>query len=130
PIDFPNAPSLEPRSAKLSASQRTLKHAFDTTLFPSVAPNLATTYRNWPTRFPDVRRLPLNNTDLGISKTTAIFESLRFQFRVEFLNAFNHPWFSNMDGQATNVTSPRFGWFRQEEGNQNRLIALVGRFVW
>jgi len=130
PIDFPNAPNLEARSAKLPADQVDLKKAYDTSLFPRTAPNLALTYRNWPTRFPDVRRYPLKNVDIGLYKNTPISERVTFQFRAEFLNAINHPWFSNMDGSSTNVTNARFGWFVQEEGNQNRLIAMVGKFIW
>jgi Carboxypeptidase regulatory-like domain/TonB dependent receptor len=130
PIDFPNAPNLEARSAKLTSSEVDLKKAYDPSLFPRTAPNLAITYRNWPTRFPDVRRYPLKNVDIGLFKNTRISERLTFQFRAEFLNAFNHPWFSNMDGNSTNVTNARFGWFVQEEGNQNRLIVMVGKFVW
>lgn len=130
PIDFPNAPNLEARSAKLPGNQVDLKKAYDTSLFPRTAPNLAITYRNWPTRFPNVRRYPLKNVDIGLFKNTPISERLTFQFRAEFLNAFNHPWFSNMDGNSTNVTNARFGWFVQEEGNQNRLIAMVGKIIW
>ncbi len=130
PWDFPNAPNLEARSAKLPGNQADLKKAYDTTLFPRSAPNTAITYRNWPTRFPDVRRFPLKNVDIGLFKNTRISEWLTFQFRAEFLNAFNHPWFSNMDASASNVTNARFGWYRQEEGNQNRLIAMVGKFIW
>jgi len=130
PIDFPNAPNLEARSAKLAGSQVDLKRAYDTSLFPRAAPNLAITYRDWPTRFPNVRRYPLKNVDIGLYKNTRLSERLAFQFRAEFLNAFNHPWFSNMDGNSTNVTNARFGWFVQEEGNQNRLIAMVGKLIW
>ncbi|PYV82746.1 MAG: hypothetical protein DMG05_27560, partial [Acidobacteria bacterium] len=130
PIDFPNAPNLEARSAKLPGSEVDLKRAYHTSLFPRSAPNLAFTYRNWPTRFPDVRRYPLKNVDIGLYKNTPISERVTFQFRAEFLNAFNHPWFSNMDANSTNVTNARFGWFVQEEGNQNRLVAMVAKFIW
>ena len=77
-----------------------------------------------------MRRFPLKNVDIGLYKNTRISERLTFQFRAEFLNAFNHPWFSNMDGNSTNVTNARFGWYVQEEGNQNRLIAMLGKIVW
>ncbi|MCI0422733.1 MAG: hypothetical protein L0312_26520 [Acidobacteria bacterium] len=38
--------------------------------------------------------------------------------------------FSKGDGNSTNVTNARLGWFVQEEGNQSRLIAMVGKFIW
>jgi hypothetical protein len=49
------------------------------------------------------------NLDLALSKTVALnwpVDQGRFQFRVEFYNAMNHPQFANPD---TNYTSPTFG---------------------
>jgi hypothetical protein len=93
-------------------------------------PDLAHNLRTFPTRFPDVRLQPLQNIDFSAYKNTRLTEALTFQFRVEFLNAFNHPWFAALDANGLNVTNSRFGWYRHEETNQNRLIALVAKILW
>jgi len=129
PINFPNAPPLQARSAKLPASERSVFNAFDKTLFPRTVPS-PYTLRNWPSRFPDVRKYPLKNVDLGITKNTAIRETVSFQLRVEFLNATNHPWISETDSQVNVVTSSRFGWFERRARNDPRIVALGGRLTW
>ncbi len=129
PINFPNAPPLEARSAKLPASQMSVFNAFDRTLFPSRAPS-PYTLRNWSSRFPDVRKYPLKNVDFGLTKKTVITERVTFEFRAEFLNAANHPWFSETDSQAASVTSSRFGWFERRQRNDARIVALGGRLSW
>jgi hypothetical protein len=35
----------------------------------------------------------LNRFDIGLQKEFPVHESMRFEFRAEFLNAFNHPTF-------------------------------------
>ncbi|HEU0140944.1 MAG TPA: TonB-dependent receptor [Bryobacteraceae bacterium] len=130
PVDFPNAPNLEARSAKLPSDQISLFNAFDKTLFPSTTPNLSYQLRTWPTRFPDVRLYPLKNVDFSVSKRTPIGERMNVELRADFLNAANHPWFSRLHNNGTDVTRPEFGWYFLEEQNQNRLIALVLKFSW
>ena len=130
PIDFPNAPNLEPRSAKLPSDQISLYNAFDKTLFPTTAPNLQYNLRNFPTRFPDVRLYPLKNVDATIGKKTQITERVGLEIRAEFLNAANHPWFSRIHDRGLDVTRPEFGWYYLEEQNENRLIALVAKLIW
>jgi hypothetical protein len=129
PVDFPNAPNISPRSARLDSSQVDVYHAFDISNFPRTAPNLQYALRTFPTRFPDVRLMPLKNLDISIAKKTRISERYGFEIRAEFLNAANHPWFSRINDRGTDVTRPEFGWFFLEEQNQNRLIALVGKFT-
>jgi hypothetical protein len=46
------------------------------------------------------------NFDLALAKTTAITESVNFEFRVEYFNVLNHPEFAIPD---TNPNSPTFG---------------------
>jgi len=46
------------------------------------------------------------NTDLGLSKTTRITESMNFEVRAEFFNIFNHTQFNNPGG---NISNSRFG---------------------
>jgi hypothetical protein len=54
----------------------------------------------------DLRTERANNTDLSLFKEFFPRESLRVQFRAEFLNAFNRVLFS---GPNTSVTSTSFG---------------------
>lgn len=77
-----------------------------------------------------MRLYPLKNVDFSIAKHTALTERVSFEFRAEVLNGFNHPWFSRLDPNATDVTRHTFGWYRRQEGNQMRLIALVGKLAW
>ena len=130
PVDYPNAAPLSNQSAQLPESQRDLFHAFNTSLFPTVAPNLNYTLRTFPMRFSNVRLMPLQNLDISIAKKTRIGERYGLEIRAEFLNATNHPWFSRLDNNGNNVTSSHFGWFQMEEQNQNRLVALVGKLTW
>jgi hypothetical protein len=129
PIPFPNAPNLEPRSARLSNDGRTIFTAFDRSLFPRTAPNLRYTYRTWPTRFPDVRTYPLRNLDLGLAKKTTITERLRFELRAEAYNVTNTPWFNNTNSRATDVSAAEFGWFNLSSAT-NRGVTLIGKFIW
>ncbi len=131
PVLFPNAPNLEARSAKLPDSRRNLFNAFDKTLFPTSAPNLTYNLRTFPTRFPDVRLYPLKMMDLSPAKKTQITERVGFEFRAEFLNAFNHPWFDEIHNQGgNNVTNANFGFYRFRSRAQGRRITLVGKITW
>ena len=48
----------------------------------------------------------LSNVDLSIHKSFPIHERLRFTFRAEAFNAFNHPSFSNPNA---NIEAAQFG---------------------
>jgi hypothetical protein len=100
-------------------------------LFPKVAPNLTYSLRTFPTRFPDVRFYPLKMMDLSPAKKTQITERVAFEFRAEFLNAFNHPWFDEIHNQGgADVTRPNFGFQRFRSRAQGRRITLVGKITW
>jgi hypothetical protein len=47
---------------------------------------------------------PINNWDMGLFKDTAIGEKMRFEFRTEIYNVFNHAQFYGVDGSSTNST--------------------------
>lgn len=66
----------------------------------------------------------LENVDLSLFKSFPIHESLRFEFRGEFFNAFNHPSFSNPN---SNISSP--GAFGKVTGTTigNRTIQFAGK---
>ena len=67
---------------------------------------LANNIRTLPSRLPGFRRQPLNLWDLSVIKNFSITESIKFQLRGEFLNAFNHPQFGDPN---TDPTSSNFG---------------------
>lgn len=75
---------------------------------------LANNLRTFPTRLSGFRGQGLNLWDLSIIKHFSISESMKFQVRGEFLNAFNHPQFDNPN---TDPTSSNFG----KITNQNNL---------
>jgi len=136
PVNFPDAAPLTARSAKLPASERNIRRAFDTSLWDDPATGRRVSaqspflLRNFPSRFPDVRRYPLKNLDCGISKKTAISERVSFEIRGELYNVANHPWFSEVDSQLTRVASGRFGWLEQRPRNNARIVALAGKIRW
>ena len=47
---------------------------------------------------------PINNWDMGLFKDTALGEKLRFEFRTEIYNVFNHAQFYGVDGGSSNTT--------------------------
>jgi Carboxypeptidase regulatory-like domain len=74
----------------------------------------------------NILRAPgLNNFDLSFFKNFAITERLRFQFRLESFNAFNHTQFG---GPQVNVTSPQFGQITSTRAA--RINQLGAKFIW
>jgi outer membrane receptor protein involved in Fe transport len=72
-------------------------------------PSLAT-YGTLPRNF--LRGPGYINFDLSLSKTTAITERMKLEFRAEFFNVFNHANFQNPGGDGTqgaNINSSQFG---------------------
>jgi len=140
PFDFPNAAPLEARSAKLSDAQRdalarqagrkefdpNYDRWFDTTLFPTKA-FAPFTLRNFPTRFPDVRSKPLDTWEISAYKEFPVRERLRVQFRADFQNAFNYPFFARL--MSNDVANSRFGQLRPEDTNEARRIVGVVKLV-
>jgi hypothetical protein len=142
PLDFPNAAPLAARSARLSRDQQAelarslgkekwdLSYVpyFDTTLFPPTTP-LPNDYRTFPTRFPDVRGLGLNNLDLTIAKVFPIAERVRFEYRAEMMNAMNTTYFRRLIGGGNDVTNQRFGFLTQDPTVNGRIIVMVLRLT-
>ena len=66
-------------------------------------------------RTSNYRGFPYHNLNMALQKTTSITERVEFQFRAEFFNLFNWPFFSKGttwgEGGAffNNVSSPNFG---------------------
>lgn len=72
---------------------------------------LASNIRSFPLRFNGIRSDIQNNWDLSLIKNARLTENVRLQFRVEAINALNHPqmWEPN-----TNPTSSAFGQVARE----------------
>ncbi len=70
------------------------------------APTPAFTFGNAPRVLPNTRSHSAANFDVSIFKNTMITERVNLQFRSEFFNIFNHPWFARPNGSFGN---PAFG---------------------
>lgn len=125
---YPNAKQVKTGSAKLSDPSFT--QWFNTSLWDDpatgrrVAPQEPFTLRDFPTLFGDVRVLGYQNWDASVSKYFPIREQLRLQFRFEMVNAWNHPWFPNLAGGATDVTNANFGRLDPTQRNLPRWLKL------
>lgn len=81
------------------AGSRTVEQWFNTSAFVSVLNDTSTNatpvshLRTLPFRFSNVRRDNINDVDFSLLKNTRINEKMRIQLRLEFINAFNHPYF-------------------------------------
>jgi hypothetical protein len=67
--------------------------------------------------------------DLSAVKRVPIKGRVNFEFRAEFLNAFNHPWFTPVLGQAgSSYADPDE--YRVTGGDTGRQIQLIWRLNW
>ncbi|MDZ4802784.1 MAG: TonB-dependent receptor [Bryobacteraceae bacterium] len=140
PIAFPNAAPTVAKSAKLSSAQRDelarskgrdefnpfFDTWFDTSIFPRTA-QAPFTLRDFPTRFPDVRSDVLQSWELSGYKNFAITEKVKFQFRADFQNAFDKPYFGRI--ASNSVQDTRFGQLDPAQGNQPRVVVLVAKIL-
>jgi hypothetical protein len=67
--------------------------------------------------------------DLSAVKRTPIKGRLNFEFRAEFLNAFNHPWFTPVTGVSNNSFSDPDD-FRLSGVGAPRTVQLIWRLNW
>ncbi|MBI4873926.1 MAG: TonB-dependent receptor [Acidobacteria bacterium] len=132
--NYPNANQVKPGTAKLPADQRSMLRWFNTSLWDDPAtgrrvtaqePN---TLRTFPLRFSDMRVPDYQNWDASVSKYFPIYEQMRLQFRAEFINAFNHPWFSDL--ATTDVTNAAFGSLTLQQRNLPRFVKLALQLSW
>lgn len=127
----------------LDKDQRTLGRWFNTSAFVSAAggnptcggivgasANCATPVdhlRTLPLRFGDVRIDAINNMDVGLRKDVHLREQMKLQFRVEFINALNHPLFP---GPAVNPGATSFGTVSaSNQNNYARRAQLMAKFI-
>jgi hypothetical protein len=89
---------------------------------PGTLGNLAQTFFTSPNFF---------DLDASIGKTFRITERFNFELRMDWLNATNHPDFSNATID-TNIDSTTFGRYTgtNSSTNNNRIIVLGGRVNW
>ena len=97
------------RNIPLPAGERSIDRWFATNsgFATEAARQLGSNLRTFPLRLSGLRAGTFNNWDLSLLKQTTIREGYTFQFRAEFLNAFNHP--SAWAPPNTAPTSSAFG---------------------
>ena len=66
----------------------------------------------------------LNNTSLALTKTFSLMDEKELEFRTEFLNLFNHPYFER-PGDV--FPSPTFGKIIDTQ-NKGRVVQFMLRF--
>lgn len=91
------------------------------------AQQLASNVRTFPLRIDSVRSDTLNNVDLSLIKNTRLVGNNTLQFRLEALNAFNHPMFP---GPVVNPTQVAFGSINAStQLNYSRRVQAMVKFL-
>jgi len=134
-VNYPNAAQARSGSPTLDSGEQSLTRLFDTTLWDDangrrVARQAPFTLRDFPLRFDDVRVPGYRNWDASLSKVFPIKEQIRAQFRFEAVNAFNTPWFSQLQGGTLDVASPAFGQLNPVQRNLPRFLKLGLHLYW
>jgi hypothetical protein len=94
-------------SILLPSDQRNIYQWFNTSAFDTnTSDALANNVRALSSRFAGIRGPGISMFDLSALKNTRVREGINVQFRAEFINALNHPQFSD---PSTSVTSKSFG---------------------
>jgi hypothetical protein len=88
---------------RLPSAQQTVNQWFNTGagFERNAALQLASNVRTWPARFGFIRGDNISNYDLSFLKNTPIREGVNLQFKMEFLNAMNHPLFPSPNTTPT-----------------------------
>jgi hypothetical protein len=103
----------------LSGDERTIDRWFDTSKFErNSALQLVSNVRVLSARFGGIRGPNPSNWDLSALKNTKITEKVKVQFRGEFLNAFNHPFFAT---PGTDPANTAFGTISATRGYARRI---------
>jgi hypothetical protein len=99
----------------LSADQRSIQRWFNTDagFNRNTTQQLGSNIRTFPMRFDSVRTDTVNNFDLSVIKNASLAKGRSVQFRLEALNALNHPLFPSVGSNANNSgltpTAAQFG---------------------
>ncbi|PWT87278.1 MAG: hypothetical protein C5B55_15050 [Blastocatellia bacterium] len=143
PVSFANDAFYLGGNIALPKSERSVSKWFNTSAFvnilgatptcpafPNGSANCATPVdhlRTLPLRFSDVRIDAINNMDVGLRKDVHLREQMKLQFRVEFVNALNHPLFP---GPVVNPSSATFGQVTaSNQNNYARRAQLLMKFI-
>jgi hypothetical protein len=114
PLGFGNAIFTgDLKNIPLPSDERTVERWFnvDAGFERDSRKQLGSNIRTFPLRFGGIRSDSQNNWDLSLIKTAQLTEGVRLQFRVETINALNHPQFWEPN---TNPTSTAFGQVSRE----------------
>jgi hypothetical protein len=98
------------------------KPAAGDTIVNGVYQDFASYVRTIPTRWSDVRASRVNNVDAVIAKTFTPRERVKFQFRFETYNLFNHVRFGAPNADPTSAS---FGKVDPTEQNNARLVQMA-----
>jgi hypothetical protein len=125
----------DPANIQLPADQRTPEHWFNVAGFETASAKqlLGNQVRTWPFRFSTLRGPRQNNVDFALIKDTRISEGKNIQFRLEALNAGNHPYYPNPSMTVTTAQSVKDTGFGQisasTQSNYARRLQMALRFV-
>jgi hypothetical protein len=107
------------RSIVLPRDQRSVERYFDTSQFErSNTRALVSNVRTAPLRYSYLRGPSPTNFDLSALKENRITEKIKLEFRGEFLNAFNTPFFANPNTDQYNTA---FGTIASQRGYARRI---------
>ncbi len=118
-LDHPGGPKTIDGTAKLPADERTLERWYNGSVFKAQAPY---TLRDYPTMFPDVRNPDRFDVSVNIMKNFMLTERLKLQYRLDIINALNHPWF--MNNYTTSPTASGLGGLNQTQANLARTLHM------
>ncbi len=99
------------------------KPAANDSIKNGVYQDFATYVRSIPSRWSDIRSSRVNNVDAVISKTFAVREKVRVQYRFEAYNLFNHVRFG--DVASTDPGSSSFGKVNPTQQNNARMVQMA-----
>jgi hypothetical protein len=127
PLGFGDAIILDGNNITLPGDQRSISRWFNVDAFNRVnSAQLSQNLVNLSSRFSYVRSGTLHQVDLSALKKFTVHERLDFEFRVEFLNAFNAVYLA---APNTTPTSSAFGTVTSENGApRNVILNLRARF--
>jgi hypothetical protein len=125
----------DPANIRRPIGQRSPDGWFNVAGFETAAARqlLGNQVRTWPFRFGTLRGPRQNNLDLALIKQTKLTEGKTLEFRVEALNAANHPFFPNPNMNVTAVQTPNSTGFGQINAstmnNYARRLQMSLRFL-
>jgi len=110
PVAFGNDGFYTGNGSDVALDQKTTAKWFNTDVFTSLLNSTSTLStpvnhkRTLPLRFADVRRDSINNVDLSLIKSQKLQNGMGLQFRLEFINVFNEPYFPAPGAAMTSAT--------------------------